>query len=512
MAGIAGIWRIWLSIFFLCSFLHAQEKPMQVNSGSAAYDGKIMVLTGDVVVQHSLGRISARLLSFNPQAEKQGNQPSLQISGSVEILLNGGGELQCQQADVDYAKMKGIFLGNAEFPDVVYRNEGEKKTPAQGEVASIEVKSGHMTLDLIREAGADSSSRTVVRQIEAVQNVRVGYDKDYLLLADHALYQRLSNTGLSSSAGLLTLSVQGIRPFCRLTNVNGDSLQAKTIQVNTADRKIWLAEPQGKLLMQQDKESFQTLEFKSDELSWDHQKQVLVLKGNVDISQNKNLHVKTGHEISIFQGNLKGKRILRSIRSPEKTDLEYVDALKGNTRRIYSPGPLLIDHERQEMTLTGILDGSEPTEEKNQVYFEDVLGEMYADLVRILYHWEGSQLVPKQVIMEGHVRLLNRFDGHVEEAGSVLHYALADRVEYSPEQQEMVLTASEGNRVLFFDQVNNMQMSAPSLTIRQDPASKKEMIKGIGDVRFTFLEKELAQFKQHFKQKDSSREGAEHGK
>lgn len=510
MAGIAGI---WLSLFFLCSFLHAHERPMQVNSGEASYDGKRMVLTGDVIVQHSLGQISARRLSFIPQLEKKGKQPSLEISESVEILLKGGGELQCQQAEVDYIKMKGIFLGNAEFPDVVYRNEGEKGTPAQGGRAPVEVKSGHMTLDLIREACADSSSsQTVVKQIEAVQNVRVGYDEDHLLLADHALYQRLSNSDPSSLAGLLTLSVQGIHPFCRLTNANGDSLHAKTIQVNTVERKLWLAEPEGKLLMQQDKESLQTLEFKSDELSWDHQKQVLVLKGNVDISQNENLHVKTGHEISIFQGNLSGKRILRSIRSPEKTDLVYVDALKGNTHRIYSPGPLLIDHEHQEMTLTGILDGSESTEEKNQVYIEDVLGESYADCVRILYHWEGSQLVPKQVIMEGHVRLLNRFDGHVEEAGSVLHYALADRIEYSPEKQEMILTASEGNRVLFFDQVNNMQMSAPSLTIQQDPASKKDMIKGIGDVRFTFLEKELAQFKQHFKQKDSSRERTEHGK
>ena len=246
MAGIAGI---WLSLFILSSFLHAHEMPMQVNSGSASYDGKKMVLTGDVVVQHSLGQISARRLSFNPQAEKQGNQTSLEISESVEILLKGGGMLQCQQADVDYARMRGIFLGNAELPDVVYRNEGEKKN------APIEVKSGQMILDLIRQPGADSSSpQTVVKQIEADQNVRVAYDKDYFLLADHALYQRLSNTDPSSLAGMLTLSVQGSRPFCLLTSVNGDSIQAKTIQVNAGDRKIWLAEAEGKLLMQQDKE------------------------------------------------------------------------------------------------------------------------------------------------------------------------------------------------------------------------------------------------------------------
>ena len=76
----------------------------------------------------------------------------------------------------------------------------------------------------------------------------------------------------------------------------------------------------------------------------------------------------------------------------------------------------------------------------------------------------------------------------------------------------MVLSASEGNRVLLFDKVNNIQMSAPSLKIQHDPSSQKELIKGMGDVRFTFLEKELAQVKQHFKQKDALWEGADHGK
>lgn len=507
--------RFWLGLFFMHAMLHAQEDPMNIKSGEAVYDGKKVVLIGDVVMQHGLGQISAHRVALIPASdkEKKHKNSSLEISESVEILLNGGGRLECQRADVDYTKMKGVFSGNVEFPDVVYCSEGEGADLPQDGRASFEVKSSQMTFDLMRELAAGSSSpQTRVRQIEAVQNVRVGYDKDHLLVADHALYERLPASDSSALAGLLTLSVKGPQRFCQLTNVNGDCLNAKTIQVNTLEKKLWLGEPEGKLLMREEKNALQTLEFKSDELSWDHHQQILILKGGVEISQNGNLHVKTDNEISIAQANLNGKRTLRSIQSPQQTQITYMDASKNNTHSIYCPGPLMIDHERQEMTLNGLADGSDSIEDDRQVYIEDVLGEMYADLVLICYQWEGSHFNPKKVTLEGHVRLLNRFNGHMEEAGSVLHYALADRVVYSPEDHEMVLSASESNRVLLFDKVNNIQMSAPSLKIQHDASTQKDLIKGMGDVRFTFLEKELAQFKQHFKQKDALQEGADHGK
>ena len=397
------------------------------------------------------------------------------------------------------------------FPTSIYRNHNDN-SDSRGTAASLELKSSQMTLDLMREANTDSSSdsKTLVKQIEALQNVRVGYNNEHLLVADHALYQRLPNSESSVLSGLLTLSVRGIHPFCQLTNVNGDCLQAKTIQVNTIERKLWLSEPEGKLKMAQEKNCPQTLELKANELSWDHQKQILHLKGEVAISQNENLHISTIHEISIAQGTVEGKRSLRSIHSPAETRITYVDDSKGREHHIYCPGTFEIDHLQHIMTLRGLTDESELQNEQSQVYIEDVLGEMYADLVSIDYRWEEGRFLPKKVILEGHVKLMNRFDGHVEEVGSVLHNALADRVEYSPEEHEMVLSASDGNRVLFYDKVNNVQMSAPSLKVVQDPSSDKEIIKGQGDVRFTFLEKELAQFKQHFKQKDSSLEGMLH--
>lgn len=500
-----------LAISLLSCTLQAEEgalldkdDSMVVNSGEAQYDGKEIVLVGQVVVQHGLGKISARRLALLPSADpdKKTKFALLKISDDVQLELKGGGSLFCQQAEVDYTKMQGIFLGNGESPDVTYLNTGESKESQPDGKPPLEVKSLLMTLELLREpATSTSSAKTLVKQIEANHNVRVRYNQDSLLLADHALYQRLP-TNESTNAGLLTLSVRGNLPVCQMTNQNGDRVVAQTISVNTVERKLWLDQPKGMLMMQREKSPAQTLEFTANELIWDEKGQTLRLKGQVDVAQNGTVHVQTDHELSIVQALVDGKRTLRFIRSPEDTQISYMDAQKGNSHKINSPGALTIDHERQEMSLQGLSTGR--LEESQQVYIEDVLGEMYADRVQMAYIWQDRKLVPEKIILEGNVRLLNRFDGHPEEAGSILHYALADRVDYLPKEQEMTLASSSGSRVLFFDKVNNVQMSAPSLKIKHDASTKKDSIQGLGDVRFTFIEKELEQIKQRFRLEESS--------
>lgn len=459
-----------------------EDESMKINSGEASYDGKSISLSGDVSVQHSLGQIIAHHVKFGKDKKKYS---VLEISDNVTVDLKDGGQLQCQQAKIDYIRMEGLFLGNSEKPDVVYQE------------SSLEVKSPQMTLELVRETQF-SSSRTLVKQIEAIQNVRALYNQNYTLEADHALYQRLP-TSDGVQAGILTLSPQK-NLFCRMTNLNGDSLLAKTIQVDTNERKIQFAKPEGKLLIS--KEGPQIFEFKAKELIWEDPKQILFLKDDVEILQNGTFGLNTPKEISLTLDNINGKRILRLIQSPENTQISYLSSSQKDTpHKINCPGPLQIDHEKFLMILQGNL---------QQVYIEDMLGDMYADNVQVHYHWEENHIQPEKIILEGNVRLLNRFDGHLQESGSILHYALADRVEVFPKKQEIILHSSKGNRVLFFDKVNNVQMSAPSLKLSRDMISKKEMIQGEGDVRFTFIEKELAQIKELFKSTDS--EGVKNAK
>lgn len=477
-----------------------KEDSMVVDSGEAQYDGKEIILTGQVSVQHSLGQISACRLCVQPCVEKEkgkGKFGYLKISQDVQLKLPGGGELYCQLAEIDYAKMQGVFLGNAESPDVVYLNNGEKKENSFDSRPFLEVKSSQMILELAREP---ITSKILVKQIAADQNIRVSYHRDYLLHADHAIYQRLPTDLNSSSTGLLTLSMEADHVFCQMTSLFGDHLVAKSIKVNTIDRQLWLENPSGSLLIRRECNPSQNLELRANELLWDDRQQTLTLKGNVDLIQNKIVQIQTDGELSIGRKISDGKQDLRFIQSPQNTRISYVDAIKSNTHQLYCPGNLLIDHEHQKISLQGLLSLSwDEVDESKQVYVEDVLGEMYADRVEMEYTWQDQEFVPEKILLLGHVRLLNRFDGHLEESGSILHYGLADSVEYHPKNQEMILLGTKGHRVLFYDKVNNVKMSAPSLKIKHDMKLHKDSIQGIGDVRFTFIEKELEQIKQRFR-------------
>lgn len=498
-----------LGISCFPSLLQPQEKipsekedVMIVNSGEVLYEGKEIVLMGEVSVQHHLGEISARSLSVKPrldQGKGKGKFGCLKISHDVRLKLPEGGQLTCQEADVDYATMQAIFLGNDESPDVVYLNIGEKNENSLEDRPHLEVKSRQLILEMIRDP---HTSKIIVKQMKAKDHIRVDYHHDYFLLADHAIYQRFPEDENRPETGLLTLSMHLDDACCQMSSLMGDHLIAKTIKVDTIGRQLWLENPSGILSMRQEKNPTQQIRLSANELKWDDQNQILTFKGGVKITQNETVHIETDQQLSIGQIITNGKKSLRFIQSPENTQIAYLDAVKNLTHRMFCPGKLLIDHEHQKMSLQG--NGLGPLEEAKQVYVEDVLGDMYADHVLIDYSWQGRQLMPEKIVLDGHVRLLNRFDGHLEESGSILHYGLADHVEYFPKQQEMVLSGQHGNRVLFFDKVNNIQMSAVSLNVKHDRTLHKNAIQGMGDVRFTFIEKELEQIKERFRFIESS--------
>jgi hypothetical protein len=133
-----------------------------------------------------------------------------------------------------------------------------------------------------------------------------------------------------------------------------------------------------------------------------------------------------------------------------------------------------------------------------QIYFEDPMGKIHADAVQIDYEHGDQEISPTKIVLSGHVQLLNSFSSHSEDKNSILQYAIADTVQYFPQTKEMILSATDRKRVLFYDKINNLQVSAPELKIKRDSKVKKDTIQGIGDVRFTFVGHEFEQLCERF--------------
>ena len=146
------------------------------------------------------------------------------------------------------------------------------------------------------------------------------------------------------------------------------------------------------------------------------------------------------------------------------------------------------DESKHTLTLTG------------QVYYKDRLGEVWADEMVFYYDVEAeNRLEPKYALLTGHVKMLNDAPYNVTSAAPpVLQFALADQVDYFPQTGQLLFDSKEGNRVLYFDKIRDMQVSAKTLRAQRQTPQAKESVQGEGDVHMTFSEGEWDRLKQQF--------------
>lgn len=499
-----GYRKVFFFLFFAIrffSFAAAEVFPaddaMVIKSGEAQYDGKEIFLSGKVVVEHGLGHIFAGNFSIKPceGTEKKSRFSLLTMDEDVRVVLPAGGTLECQHAAVDYSRLKGEFQGSADVPDVVYTDFGPIE-PSSESVPLLVMKSGGLNIELLRDS---DSKKTVVKEIESIDDVRVCYRGDYNLFADRAVFRCFGVHGSLIPPGILTLEGKGIDSFCSLTTANADSIRAKRIIADTNRRCLFLERPSGILRFAAEQKEPSVLEFTSDSLSWSELEQVLSLEGKVSLFYNRSVKVETDR-LDIGITTVDGKRRISFIKAPEKTEMTYADVQKRTEHKIICPGAFKMDDAAQEIVLEGIslegISSESGSEDGVQVCLEDRSGKMYADRVIVRYKRNEGRILPLNVLSDGKVRLSG---GSSEDPSAVVRYAVADRAECFLEDGEIVLSGRENRQVLLFDHANRVRMSAASLKILRDPLTGKESIRGVGDVRFTFMDCEAERMKKCFR-------------
>lgn len=118
---------------------------------------------------------------------------------------------------------------------------------------------------------------------------------------------------------------------------------------------------------------------------------------------------------------------------------------------------------------------------QHQIFFQDGERKIYADYAEL-------ELSSHVCTLEGEVKLVHR-------EAALKQSALADRVVFLQEKEELHFFAAQGKRTLFFDAANHLQMSATELKVSRDPFTHKEKVQGIGDVRFRLSEQEFQRLK-----------------
>ena len=276
---------------------------------------------------------------------------------------------------------------------------------------------------------------------------------------------------------------------CLLCSKEGDQIYSDRIQLSLKSRIVQMQKPAG--ILYPVKGEFLPLKFSSHQLLWNHDQNELVLEADVAIFHPTLGRLTNQNTVHIFRSEKKENTLEKMI-SKGHTVLTRHEPQTGRVYTLTCDGNVVLDHIQGEVFLTAADPVNAP------VYLNDEFGKVYADTAKVYYSPSQSrQKAPQKIVLQGNVKIMNR-NAPAGDAPAVVQMALADKIELNPATNEMVFFASQRKRVLFYEESNELQISAPRLTVRRDRQTRKESFEGDGDVRFSFQDKEITELRKKF--------------
>lgn len=464
--------------------------PLTVNAAKMDYKEKHVTLSGDVVFEHDMGKICAQNMEMvvrQPNA-KGSSLGIIHLEEKVFFNFRDRGQLSCLRAEVDIDAREGNFFG-----DVVYTETCKSKNSA---ATPFLLSGNRMTLALEKnESFEGSPGQRNLRRISAEGDVKVNYNHDFIAHADKGVYER-SNASDNQSNSKIALTMNDGEKRCSVVNRIGDLISASRIEIDTLSKQLVFNDAKGTFAsVKEEGKEIQQLEFSCRSLFWNSANDQITMKKDVEIHQAGFGQLKTDGEVRIFQRSDAKKKTVSLLETEGKTIITVQNQKKTSEHILISYGKVAVDHGQLFTTMDSPKDSKGKVCEEEQLSFKDEQGEVFADKATLHYTLAKGKIALSKIYLQGNVRLKDKQPSSDE----ILHYLVADYVEYLPEEKEMIFTSKARHRVLFYDQVNNVQVSAPALKIKRDDVTKKESVKGLGDVRFSFIDKEYAQIRKIFK-------------
>jgi hypothetical protein len=465
--------------FLLLLFSPLLATDSSVSSSNADYDGNALHLTGNVLLDHGLGKMQAEEASLERQdVGKEFPFSLIHLRKAVQLHLKTSAELTCAGADLDFVALKGQLISK-EGEAVSYLGPVAKKKGKQG---ALKITSQKAFLELAKKGIEGKKSEFDIHTLEADEHVTITYGEKCTLKADKALYRK--NTFDHAPQEILTVTHHEGSPKCRLLR-EGDLIDADSIDYDLLSERLSLSHPKGALDSPTGK-----LLFTANHLLWDQAKQTLTLKGSVELIDSGLGTIYAPDELKLSQSIVKGKRVLESILTKGATTLTYNDGETEVPTSLTTHGSLKFNRERSAATLESpLVDGAIPAT-LQITYLEPNLA-VYANKGSIEFVEGDTKLSPASIHLTGAVRLVSR------DASAPARCALADRLSYFPDTRTVILAANQGKKVVFWDEEQTLRMSAQEIHITRDQA-RKDVVKGVGNVQFGLSVNEHQLLKKFF--------------
>lgn len=400
------------------------------------FDGKVAHLEGNIALNHPLGQISSDFADLIlDPAKTKGPFSKLFLRGQVYIKRQST-QLKCTEAFIDCLKEEGKFTSSSKV-ELIHLVK-EKELFIKSKEAIVKYEKDH-----IREA--------VAKGLVEVNWDQIGAKGPELFL------KQMEGNDYEVI----------LKPDAFLVLGNEHELHGDSIRATTKNESATVENPKGTLKKGE-------LDVEADELLW--QNDSLTLTGHVKIRLESKGVLTTDGPVIIHRD--KNKEWDTAQIENESTFIRN-DGEKSFTL-IASKG-MQADLKNRRIVFESI--------PGKPVHMLDDMGEAFGDKLTLVY--VNKEL--DKVILEGDVYLSHVLNSEVERS-----YAKGDRLIYEPKIYETVLESDRG-RVFIFDRVNQLEVSAPRIRMKRDPVTRKETVRGEGDVRFHLLDKEFKELKDRFK-------------
>ena len=464
----------FLFMILSISSLYSEDNDpnaLYLSSGLADYDGQSIRLSEDVFLDHGLGQIHARdaeLLRVTPKGGLYFQV--LKLKGSVDIVFKDGGFLNCHRAEINCLTSDAKFYGDTPIKRVVYNDIYNG--------AAIVLRSKQM----IAKISQSDDGNYYTKNIIALDNVTANYANEYIAVADEAIYNRISDlcsseTEQNQHPGTIYLLPYRENGSCNITSINGDIFEAQSICLDASKKSFLCDSPHGKLNVYND-----TVNFQAGKASWFQSSTKLFLSDNVIIEGLlARIYAEQKIECQCIDG------VWTKFHSTGNSSLSYNDKHSGK-HSLTTLGKIFVNYNTLEASV-------KKSDSDDQVLYTDRVGNIRADIIKIEY---SKDFKPLRIYLEGNICVINNAPFKEGSKQKVLQYALADIVEYFPEKELMILRNDDGGKVLFYDKINDVQISATSIEYKRDENSSFGAVKGHGNVCVKFSQEELEKIKQRF--------------
>lgn len=451
-----------------------------ISSSSASYDGNALILTGQVALDHGLGKMRAEEAVLQKQESgKEFPFSTIALKKGIQIELQDHARLRCDHADLDFTALRGKLLASGK-EKVIYTDQ--LKRGGRGE-NSLRLMSDAVDLSFDKVPHADQRSDFLIREILATGSVVIDFAQSLTLQAGKALYKKAGENILRAfpTDSFATCDIQR----------GDDRIHAEAIEIDVNRKVLFLKNPKGVLFSSLPHGQKGEVRFQSERLVWDHPQNTLHLQGHAHVDEVSFGTLDVDKELVVIQKEHDGNKTIASLHADGRSVLQFQDIGRHNVHRLISHGHVMLDHEKMHATFESPMKGNRVAKE-DQLYYEEGQIAVYADRGMIDYAMQDQKLRPSSITLKGNIRVLSN------NAAEAPRFGLADWITYSPTTRTFILSANPGSRVLFLDGKENLRISAQEIHLTQDGNHQTESVKGVGNVQFSFNADEEALLQKVF--------------